>query len=147
QGVKRGIMERADMILINKADGDLKPAATRTCADYAGALRLMRKRPQDPEGVPDAMIVSAAEGTGLAETWERITALQDWRRGEGWLDKRRSEQAARWMRFELEEGLKAAFAAHPAVAAALPEAEAGVGAGRETPEAAATRLLSLFRPE
>ncbi|MEM6308282.1 MAG: methylmalonyl Co-A mutase-associated GTPase MeaB, partial [Pseudomonadota bacterium] len=44
QGVKRGIMEMADMILVNKADGDLKPAATRTCADYAGALRMLRKR-------------------------------------------------------------------------------------------------------
>ena len=49
QGVKRGIMEMADLILINKADGDLKATAIRTCADYAGALRLMRKRAQDPE--------------------------------------------------------------------------------------------------
>jgi len=52
QGVKRGIMEIADMILVNKADGELKPQATRTCADYAGALRLMRKRAQDPDGFP-----------------------------------------------------------------------------------------------
>ena len=53
QGVKRGIMEMADLILVNKADGDLKPAATRTCADYAWcALRLLRKRPQDPGGFP-----------------------------------------------------------------------------------------------
>ena len=49
QGVKRGIMEMADIILVNKADGDLKPAAMRTCSDYAGALRLLRKRPQDPD--------------------------------------------------------------------------------------------------
>ena len=61
QGVKRGIMEMADMILVNKADGDLKSAATRTCADYAGALRLLRKRAQDPEGYPKAMTVSALE--------------------------------------------------------------------------------------
>ena len=47
QGVKRGIMEIADLIVVNKADGDLKPVATRTCADYAGALRLLRKRPED----------------------------------------------------------------------------------------------------
>ena len=52
QGVKRGIMEMADMILVNKADGDLKPAAMRTCADYSGALRLLRHRPQDPDGFP-----------------------------------------------------------------------------------------------
>jgi LAO/AO transport system kinase len=62
QGVKRGIMEMADLILVNKADGDLKPAATRTVADYAGALRLLRKRPQDPEGFPKALPVSAMTG-------------------------------------------------------------------------------------
>jgi LAO/AO transport system kinase len=55
QGVKRGIMEMADLILVNKADGDLKPAAMRTVADYAGALRLLRRRPQDPEGFPKAL--------------------------------------------------------------------------------------------
>ena len=59
QGVKRGIMEMADLILVNKADGDLKPAALRTMADYAGALHLLRKRPQDPAGFPKAMTVSA----------------------------------------------------------------------------------------
>ncbi|MBN2760015.1 MAG: methylmalonyl Co-A mutase-associated GTPase MeaB, partial [Rhodobacteraceae bacterium] len=65
QGVKRGIMEAADMIIVNKADGDLKATATRTCADYAGALRLLRKRPADPEGFPKAMTVSALENNGL----------------------------------------------------------------------------------
>ncbi len=144
QGVKRGIMEIADLIVVNKADGDLKATATRTAADYAGALRLMRKRPQDPRGVPDAMIVSSAEETGLAAVWERLRALQNWRRAEGWLERRRAEQAIRWMRFELDEGLKTAFAAHPAIAEALPEAERLVGAGEETAEAAAERLLGLF---
>ncbi|AHM04151.1 putative periplasmic protein kinase ArgK [Roseibacterium elongatum DSM 19469] len=65
QGVKRGIMEMADLILINKADGDLKATATRTVSDYSGALRLLRKRPQDPEGFPKALPVSAVEGSGL----------------------------------------------------------------------------------
>ena len=59
QGVKRGIMEMADIILVNKADGDLKHAALRTCADYAGALHLLRRRPQDPPGFPKASTVSA----------------------------------------------------------------------------------------
>ena len=54
QGIKKGIMEMVDGVVINKADGDLKPAASRTCADYAGALRLLRKRPQDPKGFPKA---------------------------------------------------------------------------------------------
>ena len=61
QGVKRGIMEIADIILVNKADGELKPQAIRTCADYAGALRLMRKRAQDPDEFPKALTVSALE--------------------------------------------------------------------------------------
>src|SRR6056297_1397772 len=69
QGDKRGIMEIADIILVNKADGALKPQAMRTCADYAGALRLLRKRPQDPEGFPKALTVSALETGGLAEAW------------------------------------------------------------------------------
>ncbi|MGB7241414.1 MAG: methylmalonyl Co-A mutase-associated GTPase MeaB, partial [Sulfitobacter sp.] len=69
QGVKRGIMEIADIILVNKADGDLKPAATRTCADYTGALRLLRKRARDPESFPKAMLVSALQEQGMAEAW------------------------------------------------------------------------------
>ena len=87
QGVKRGIMEMADLILVNKADGDLKPAATRTCSDYSGALRLLRKRPQDPEGFPKAMMVSAYTGTGLPEAWGEMRALVDWRRENGHWDQ------------------------------------------------------------
>ncbi|MFN6976973.1 MAG: methylmalonyl Co-A mutase-associated GTPase MeaB, partial [Gemmobacter sp.] len=65
QGVKRGIMEIADILLVNKADGDLRATALRTMADYAGALRLLRRRPEDPEGYPLAMTVSALTGEGL----------------------------------------------------------------------------------
>jgi LAO/AO transport system ATPase len=75
QGVKRGIMEMADLILVNKADGDLKATATRTVADYAGALRLLRKRPQDAEGFPKALPVSAVTEFGLAEAWAEMRAL------------------------------------------------------------------------
>ncbi|MEM7545445.1 MAG: methylmalonyl Co-A mutase-associated GTPase MeaB [Pseudomonadota bacterium] len=145
QGVKRGIMEIADLIVVNKADGALKSTATRTAADYAGALRLMRKRPQDPENVPDAMIVSAAEGTGLEDVWQRLRMIDDWRRGHGHHDANRAMQASRWMRFEIDEGLKTAFTATPAIAAALPDMEAAVAEGRTTPEAAAQTLLAIFR--
>ena len=88
QGVKRGIMEMADIIVINKADGDLKPAASRTCADYAGALRLLRKRPQDPKGFPKAMMVSALEENGLDEAWAEVEALTEWRRAATGLNRR-----------------------------------------------------------
>lgn len=145
QGVKRGIMEIADLIVVNKADGELKSAASRTAADYAGAFRLMRRRPQDPNGFPTATTVSAAEGTGLDETWERLQSLDRWRRANGHHEARRREQAIRWMRAELDEGLKAAFAADPNVAAALKTIEAEVAAGDTAPEVAAERLLALFR--
>ena len=66
QGVKRGIMEMADLILVNKADGEHLAEAGRTRADYAGALRLLRPRPGDPPGWPRALTVSALTGAGLA---------------------------------------------------------------------------------
>jgi LAO/AO transport system kinase len=75
QGVKRGIMEMADLILVNKADGDLKPAAMRTCGDYAGALRLLRRRAQDPDSFPKAMMVSAVDRSGLTEAWAQMQPL------------------------------------------------------------------------
>ena len=146
QGVKRGIMEIADLIVVNKADGDLAPAANRTCADYAGALRLLRRRPHDPEGFPRAMTVSALAETGLDAVWEAIVALDTARQQRGWRAERRQRQAVRWLAHELDEGLKARFRAHPAVAAALPAAEAAVATGAETPSAAAARLLGLFAP-
>ncbi|QIE57624.1 methylmalonyl Co-A mutase-associated GTPase MeaB [Pikeienuella piscinae] len=144
QGVKRGIMEIADLVVVNKADGDLKSAARRTAADYRGALRLMRRREGDPEGVPDATTVSAATGEGLEAVWDRLAGLDAHRRAGGYRARRRAAQARRWMRFELEEGLKAAFAAHPAVAREAPKAEARIDAGDLAPELAAEELLKLF---
>ena len=107
QGVKRGIMEIADMILINKADGDLLPAATRTCADYAGALRLLRKRSGDPEGFPKAMLVSAVSGAGIETAWEEMQALVSWRQESGHWRANRTEQARHWFEEEVRLGLLA----------------------------------------
>ncbi|WP_340107733.1 methylmalonyl Co-A mutase-associated GTPase MeaB [Pikeienuella sp. HZG-20] len=144
QGVKRGIMEIADLIVVNKADGDLKAAAVRTAADYAGALRLMRRREGDPKDVPAAMTASALTGDGLERVWARLTALDAYRRKSGFHAARRRAQAVRWMRFELDEGLKAAFAADPRIARALPEAIRRVEAGDAAPSLAAEELLALF---
>ncbi|WP_299553783.1 methylmalonyl Co-A mutase-associated GTPase MeaB [uncultured Tateyamaria sp.] len=105
QGIKRGIMEMADMILINKADGDLKPAATRTCADYAGALRLLRKRPQDPDGFPKAIMVSAMTGDGLATAWGDMQALMSWRREAGFFGATRAAQARYWFEEDVRSAL------------------------------------------
>lgn len=107
QGVKRGIMEMADIILVNKADGDLKPAATRTCADYSGALRLLRKRPQDPDGYPKAMTVSALEENGLQTAWDEMTTLADWRKDNGFFTDRRAAQQRYWFEEEVRQALLA----------------------------------------
>lgn len=107
QGVKRGIMEMADIILVNKADGDLKPAATRTCADYSGALRLLRKRPQDPDGYPKAMTVSALEENGLQTAWDEMTTLADWRKDNGFFTERRAAQQRYWFEEEVRQALLA----------------------------------------
>lgn len=141
QGVKRGIMEMADIILVNKADGDLKATATRTCADYAGALRLLRKRPQDPEGFPKAMTVSALEDTGLAKAWEEMRSLADWRREHGHFAARRAEQARFWFEAELKQSLLARLEREPlkGLVRALGRA---VEDGTKTPSQAADEVLA-----
>jgi len=141
QGVKRGIMEIADLILVNKADGDLKPAAMRTRADYAGALRLLRKRVQDPEGFPKAICVSALHEDGLREAWEEMRALIDWRRREGHFAARRAEQAQSWFKAEVREGLLARLDT-PEARAALARYGAQVAEGALTPTVAAREMLA-----
>ena len=141
QGVKRGIMEMADMILVNKADGDLKSTATRTCSDYAGALRLLRKRPQDPEGFPKAMTVSAVEEHGLEDAWAEMQSLTKSRRDNGHWDANRSAQAQYWF----EQEVRAALLAKLTTAQARAEMEhlgAQVRAGDLSPSAAAETMLA-----
>ena len=141
QGVKRGIMEMADIILVNKADGDLKATATRTCADYAGALRLLRKRPQDPDGFPKAMTVSALEESGLNSAWEEMQALTLWRRENGHFDARRAKQARFWFEAELKQSLLARLDREPlkGLVRALGRA---VEDGAKTPSQAADEVLA-----
>ncbi|MBE2275827.1 MAG: methylmalonyl Co-A mutase-associated GTPase MeaB [Rhodobacteraceae bacterium] len=140
QGVKRGIMEMADLILVNKADGDLAAAAGRTVADYAGALRLLRKRAQDPEGFPKALSVSAATGAGLDRAWAEMQALAAWRRDHGHWTSRRAEQAAHWFAAEVRQGLLQVLQREPAKGLMQVLAEEVAG-GRKTPEAAAAEML------
>lgn len=140
QGVKRGIMEIADLILVNKADGDLKAAATRTCADYAGALRLLRKRPQDPPGYPKAMMVSAAEGTGLDTAWAAMQELTGWRRENGFWDKTRADQARYWFAQEVRQSLLARLET-PQARARMDTLSQAVASGDLTPSAAAAQML------
>ena len=143
QGVKRGIMEMADLILVNKADGDLKATATRTVADYAGALRLLRKRPQDPEGFPKAMPVSAVTGAGLDEAWAEMQSLALWRRENGWWDRTRAGQATHWFEEEVRAGLLRRLASTE-TRALMSERSAAVAAGEISAEAAAAEVLAAL---
>ncbi|WP_170331823.1 methylmalonyl Co-A mutase-associated GTPase MeaB [Ruegeria arenilitoris] len=143
QGVKRGIMEMADMILVNKADGDLKATATRTCADYAGALRLLRKRPQDPESFPKAMTVSAVEEHGLEQAWEEMQALTEWRRSNGHWDANRATQARFWFDQEVRHALLARLET-PVARAEMDRLGTEVGSGSLSPSAAADYMLSIL---
>ncbi|WP_411957695.1 methylmalonyl Co-A mutase-associated GTPase MeaB [Paracoccus homiensis] len=144
QGVKRGIMEMADLILVNKADGDLLGTARRTVADYAGALRLLRKRPQDPEGFPKALPVSAVEEIGLDTAWAEMTMLADWRRDHGHFDANRAAQARHWFMAELRAGLLARLD-WPDAKARLAELGDAVARGDAAPGQAAVDMLDYLR--
>ena len=143
QGVKRGIMEMADLILVNKADGDLKPAALRTMADYAGALQLLRRRPQDPPGFPKALPVSALASEGLAGAWDEMQTLAAWRRAQGHWTQARATQARHWFEEEVRQGLLAALRQEPQ-RGLMAEYGARVARGDITPEAAATAILRVM---
>lgn len=143
QGVKRGIMEMADLILVNKADGDLKPAALRTQADYAGALRLLRRRPQDPEGFPKALTVSALEEEGLAKAWDEMRVLAEWRRAQGHWESRRAAQARHWFEEEVRQGLLARLSREP-MKGVMQSLGMAVAEGRRTPDEAAAELLGTL---
>ncbi|WP_410216990.1 methylmalonyl Co-A mutase-associated GTPase MeaB [Paracoccus sp. (in: a-proteobacteria)] len=144
QGVKRGIMEMADLILVNKADGDLLSTARRTVSDYAGALRLLRKRPQDPDGFPKALPVSAVSGAGLDDAWQQMQALIRWRREHGHFDRNRSEQARDWFLSELRAGLLAQLD-RPKVRARLEDMGHSVAAGDLAPGLAAQQVLDWLQ--
>lgn len=143
QGIKRGVMELADLVLITKADGDLAEAATRALADYRAALALMR--PKFP-GVPvRIMKISAMTGTGIAGTWESIEDFARALRAGGHFERLRAEQARGWFRSELRAALLEALARDPSIAAEAAALEAAVVSGRSLPDAAARRLILGFR--
>ncbi|MCL4108812.1 UNVERIFIED_CONTAM: hypothetical protein GTU68_049153 [Idotea baltica] len=145
QGVKRGIMEMADMILVNKADGDLKPAATRTCADYAGALRLLRPRPQDAEGFPKALMVSALQEDGLGIAWEEMSRLVKWRKALGFWEKTRQDQAVFWFHEEVRQGVLAQLTNNELAQAHMATLAAEVSASHRSPTDAAAEVLDLLK--
>jgi LAO/AO transport system kinase len=142
QGLKRGIVELADLILVNKADGGLSAAAQQTAADYASALHLIR--PSALEWQVQVRAVSALAGTGIAETWDDVQQFRAALEASGGWSRRRREQARAALWAEIGDSLLDRFRDAPAVARHLAAVEAEVVAGSRTPAAAARHLLAEF---
>ncbi|HEY2071822.1 MAG TPA: methylmalonyl Co-A mutase-associated GTPase MeaB [Rhizomicrobium sp.] len=139
QGIKRGVMELADLIIVTKADGDLSAAANRAAADYHGALHLMR--PKYPGVSVDVLKVSSLEGTGIAEAQERIETLHKTLRSGGHLARLRAAQLRRWFWSEMESSLHELLSARKDLAEEARKLEADTAAGRALPFAAARTLF------
>ena len=142
QGIKRGVMELADLVLVTKADGELKQAAARAAADYAHALHLMR--PKYKELTPKVLQVSSLEGRGIGQAWTLMGAMHAALARSGELQGLRSEQRQRWLWNELHAALADSFSAQSALGARAGEIEREVASGRILPGAAARKLLSEF---
>ena len=142
QGIKRGIVELADLMVVTKADGDLLPAAGRTRSEYQHALRLLR--PSAPGWTPSVMLSSALSGKGIAEVWAAVERYRAALAGNGAFERRRADQARAWMWSEISEALLAELRDHEGVRAELKKLESAVAAGRVTPGAAADRAIAVF---
>ncbi|MGD8326142.1 MAG: methylmalonyl Co-A mutase-associated GTPase MeaB [Sphingomonadales bacterium] len=142
QGIKRGIMELADLVIVNKADGALKPAAKRAQSEYRAALHLMR--PKYDDWTARVLLASALENKGLEDVWKQITSFEDKLRSSGQLADLRARQAVAWMWSEIEDGLKSAFLSNKKTAQACTNMEALVAQGKCPPGQAAQELLQGF---
>jgi LAO/AO transport system kinase len=139
QGIKKGVIELADAIAVNKADGDGAVRAKAALGDLKAALRyLPRKR---ASWVPQAVAISGQTGAGLAELWEIVEEHRKTLEGTGELASMRAEQQTAWMWSLIGDGMERAFRAHPKVAALLPKLEDDVRQGLITPATAADALL------
>ena len=141
QGIKRGVIELADLIVVNKADGDFKPAARRAAADYQHALRMLRS--PTAGWTPEVRTCSALSGEGVAEIWTVVERFNKAVGPQG-IARRRGEQARAWMWNEVGETLLAELRKHPEVKRLVPGLEREVEAGRATPAAAARHMLKAF---
>jgi LAO/AO transport system kinase len=142
QGIKKGIMEIADLLIVNKADGDLKAAAKRTASDYQAAVRLLR--PATPDWTPQVLRCSALNREGIDEVWKAIGAYRSALGKTGALERRRADQARTWMWTEVYESLAGALRGAPKVKEMIAGLEADVAQGRATPTEAAQRLIRAF---
>lgn len=138
QGIKKGIMELADLVVVNKADIDAA-AAMRAQAQLKSALHMLR--PTSPNWSPPVLTLSALKKQGIAEFWRTVCDYRETMNRSGEFTAKRRRQALAWMWELIDAGLRARFRSHPQVRAALPELAEAVERGQTTPSAAALRLL------
>ncbi|MBK1698493.1 methylmalonyl Co-A mutase-associated GTPase MeaB [Rhodovibrio salinarum] len=141
QGIKKGISEIADLLVVNKADVDPN-AANAAASEYRSALRMLR--PASDSWQPPVLTAAGLSGKGVDDVWAKIQDYRQAMEASGALAERRAGQARAWMWNELEESLIAAFKKHPEVARDLPELERAVTRGDLPAAAAARRLLKTF---
>ncbi|HVI52046.1 MAG TPA: methylmalonyl Co-A mutase-associated GTPase MeaB [Candidatus Sulfotelmatobacter sp.] len=142
QGIKKGIVEIADAIVVNKADGDLAAAASRAARDYQNALHLLR--PVSSHWTVPVLRSSAIAHTGIAEVWETVEKYQKIMGETGAIHARRTAQAQAWMWNEVAENLMMRFRGHRRITSILNGVEHRVAQGSMTPTAAAQFLLNAF---
>jgi LAO/AO transport system kinase len=142
QGMKRGVLELADALVVTKADGDQLALAERTRGEHASALELLR--PTSAVWTPRVLAASAVTGQGIDALWELVLAHRTALEAAGELAARRQRQAREWMWTLVQEGLERDFRGHRGVAQAIPALERDVEAQRATPAGAARALLETF---
>ena len=143
QGIKRGILEIADVIAVNKADGPAAADARKAARELSQAIRLLRGRGNGWD-VP-VLTCAGLTGEGLDEVWAKLVEHQERAKVSGEFDERRRAQQVRWTWQLVRDGLEHALRAHPGVRAAVPDLEKQVLAGELTPALAARRILDTFR--
>ena len=142
QGIKKGILEVADTIVINKADGDNIVRAERARREYEAALHILT--PGSANWTPRVMTCSSIKKSGLAEIWETVMQHRSALQASGEFTDKRKRQALDWMYFLLEEGLKSWFYQHPEIKTNLPELTSAVQRQAVSPTSAAGRLLNYL---
>jgi LAO/AO transport system kinase len=143
QGIKKGVIELADALVVNKADGDQEVAADRTRIQHGQALSLLR--PLSPNWSPVVLSVSSLANRGIDDVWATILEHAAKLEASGERQSRRAEQARAWMWSLVEEGLQQEFRRAPAVAGRIEALERDVEALKTTPAAAARVLLEAFK--
>jgi LAO/AO transport system kinase len=142
QGIKKGVIELADMIAVNKADGDNVQRANAAAAEYRAALNILA--PRSPSWSPPVVAYSALTGQGVDDLWSKVIGYRDTMTKTGELAARRREQQVKWMWSMLEERLTARLRGDPAVRAKLRTAETAVAAGRLAPTLAVEQIAALI---